>query len=499
MNDKGKMIFTSFKSPHKFTLSCFIFCWFFISSYLCFSQSREIDSLINILKSAKEDTNKVNYLNDLGRLLMLNSDFDAALVQAQRAKTLSETLNYKKGIANSYNNLGNIANDRGNYSDALNNHLFALKIRKEIGDKKGIAGSYNNSGLAYWRKGEYPKALENYFSAMKIAEELNNKNGMALLYNNIGLIYKEQQNYPEALKNYFSSLKIRKEMNHLQGIGVAYTNIGTAYYLLKNYDEALKYHFLFLEISEQTNDRERIADAQVSIAIIYDSQGKFNDAYNRYLNSLKVYEALGSKQRIAMANVNLGSVSTKIGNLKLSKKYLDNALTLSKEIGSKDFLKICYRLKAELDSTRGDFKSAFVNHKLFIAYQDSLLNEENTKKTVRAQMRFDFDKKQTADSIRNAERLKQKQLIHEEEIKQQKIFTYGGVLGFLLMLVVAGISFRAYKQKQKTNLIISAQKRLVEEHQKEIIDSIRYAQRIQQALLPNEKSISKNLKRLKDR
>jgi hypothetical protein len=41
------------------------------------------------------------------------------------------------------------------------------------------------------------------------------------------------------------------------------------------------------------------------------------------------------------------------------------------------------------------------------------------------------------------------------------------------------------------------QKKIVEEHQKEIIDSINYASRIQKALMPNEKFIDKNIKRIK--
>ena len=41
------------------------------------------------------------------------------------------------------------------------------------------------------------------------------------------------------------------------------------------------------------------------------------------------------------------------------------------------------------------------------------------------------------------------------------------------------------------------QKEIVEEKQKEILDSIRYAKRIQQSLLPTEKYIDKKFKELK--
>ena len=70
------------------------------------------------------------------------------------------------------------------------------------------------------------------------------------------------------------------------------------------------------------------------------------------------------------------------------------------------------------------------------------------------------------------------------------------LIAFLFMVIVAGVSFRAFRHKQKANEIISHQKLLVEEKQKDILDSIRYAKRIQKSLLPTEKYIEKNIIRL---
>ena len=46
-------------------------------------------------------------------------------------------------------------------------------------------------------------------------------------------------------------------------------------------------------------------------------------------------------------------------------------------------------------------------------------------------------------------------------------------------------------------MIIEKQKELVEEKQKEILDSIRYAKRIQDALLTSQTYIERNIKRLR--
>ena len=87
-------------------------------------------------------------------------------------------------------------------------------------------------------------------------------------------------------------------------------------------------------------------------------------------------------------------------------------------------------------------------------------------------------------------------LKHEQEIHQQRTYTVVGVVGFCLMIFVAIILFRSNKQKQKAKFEIERQKEMVEEKQKEIIDSITYARRIQKSLLPTEKYIHNSFKRL---
>ena len=61
------------------------------------------------------------------------------------------------------------------------------------------------------------------------------------------------------------------------------------------------------------------------------------------------------------------------------------------------------------------------------------------------------------------------------------------------MLILAIVIFRSFLQNKKKNKLIKEQKHLVEEKQREIIDSIRYAQRIQKAFMPSEKYLEKNL------
>jgi tetratricopeptide (TPR) repeat protein len=82
-----------------------------------------IDSLENILKTAKADTTKVNCLNSLSSEYMKISDYKMSMQYAESALVLANTLDYKKGIADSYYNIGNTYKNQGKYQEALNLYL----------------------------------------------------------------------------------------------------------------------------------------------------------------------------------------------------------------------------------------------------------------------------------------------------------------------------------------------------------------------------------------
>lgn len=156
--------------------------------FLVFSQQSKVDSLKNILKTTKEDTNKVNLFNDLSKQYQILSDYEMAMHYANQALILSENISlpkinkgWAKGKASALTRIGNIYHAQGSYSYALKNHLASLKIREEDGDKTSIAASYNNLGIIYSEQGNYPLSLKNHLTSLKIKEEIGDKHGADIL------------------------------------------------------------------------------------------------------------------------------------------------------------------------------------------------------------------------------------------------------------------------------------------------------------------------------
>ncbi|MEO5570381.1 MAG: tetratricopeptide repeat protein [Bacteroidia bacterium] len=411
------------------------------------------------------DSNLVNILNSLSWELKNTGDYVKAKQDADDALVISQKINFKKGTVKAYNIIGNIYMEKGNYPDALKNHIASLKSSKEIGDKKGIATSNYNIGIIYYKQGNYPDALKNYLNSLKYFEEIGFKKGIAASYSVLGIINQAQGNYLDGLKNHFASLKINEEIGDKNGIANTYTNIGIIYSKQDHYPDALNFFFISLKIREEIGDKKGVADSYGNIATIYFEQGNYLDAFKNDFAALKIREEIGDKQGITVSFNNLGEANIKLKKYTEAKKYLDKGLSLSTEIGSKDDIKTSYGHLAVLDSTiatsplttqlqKGEhWKNAYLHHKLFILYRDSLINEESTKKQTQTEMQYEFDKKEITTKA-NQEK---KDAVQQAELQKQKVIrnSFIGGAALLLLLLFGMVNRYRFKQKANKELVVA--------------------------------------------
>jgi hypothetical protein len=143
-------------------------------------------------------------------------------------------------------------------------------------------------------------------------------------------------------------------------------------------------------------------------------------------------------------------------------------------------------------------------YELYVTMKDSIYNMENRKAGFKKQFKYETEKKE-AELKATAKAEKEKlELKAAEDRKRQNIIIYSVITGLILVSVFSIFIYRSLQRNKAANKIITAQKKeveeqkhIIEEKQKEIIDSIRYAKRIQQSLLPTDKYISRNIGSLK--
>lgn len=410
------------------------------------AQNNTIDSLQSILKTAGQDTNRVNILNALSYEL-LYSNTDTTIYYATQAKNLAGKLNYSRGIASAYLRLGQAYNSLGSYDQS---QLFLSKALEFSTDKLTTAKIYVNIGINHYEMSNNPEALKNYFIGLKAFEEAGDKKAIGSVYNNIALIYTEMGNYDEALKNHLAAKKIREANGDKRGIAGSHLNIGILYFSQGNYAEALKNYFAAQKMYEALGDKNEVALTYNHIGVVYQKQQKYADALKNYFYALKIQEEVGDKEGIAVSCYNIGTAHLEHGKAREAGEWLMKSLQLAKDIGIKTTIQDAYLSLSHMDSALGDYQKAYEHHKMYIIYRDSIANTENTEKIVQQKMQYEFDKKETLSRAEQA--------VTKKELQRQKLVRNGFVGGFAVVLLFAllflGQRNKIEKEKKRSDELL---------------------------------------------
>lgn len=429
----------------------FFLCITFAALQAAAQDQPKIDSLFQVLRTAKQDTNKVLLLYELSREFF-NNDIDRAEKYSNRALFLSQKLGYKKGIALSYNNLGIINYYKAIYSVALSYHDRSLELMTEIGDKKGMAGSHNNKGAVYTEQGDYSQAIEEYLNSLHLLEEINDREGVGKSYNNIGLVYYLQGNYPQAKDYYKKALSILEQFANQAVISDILNNMGIIAYEEGKYDESLDYHFRSLGIREKAGNQRGMAGSYTNIGDVYASQETFAKALEFQKKALAIQEELGDKKGMLSSLKGIGTVLSLTGQNAEALAYMQDVIKIAGEIGAKKELRDAYNDISAIYTRMGDYKQALEFKAQYASMKDTLFSEQTHEIATNMEAKFENEKKSKEIEI-----LKRENEIQELQLGRNRILIISFTIGLVLALISVVIYARINREKRKALELLQRQ------------------------------------------
>ena len=290
------------------------------------------------------------------------------------------------------------------------------------------------------------------------------------------------------------------------GIASALNNQGMIFGNRGEYKKQIANYTTALEIKSRLGDKRGVAGNYSRLAEAHGKSGENKKAHELFDLSLKMFEELGDKENIAVGYANIGEQYYNDGNYGKAKENYLKSLELAKQLKYILLIQHVYQSLSKTFEKYNDYKSAYQYHLLYTQVKDSVLNGESSKQVAEMETKYQTEKKALQIiNLKNEKALQQSEIEKQSaEAKRQNIQKLAFAGGFVLMLILAFVVYRGYSNKKKSNEIITAQKQevelqrdIIEEKQKEIIDSIYYARRIQKSLLPTEKYIQKVFSRLK--
>jgi serine phosphatase RsbU (regulator of sigma subunit) len=421
----------------------FFFC---ICSFFVFSQDQhQIDSLEKLLPQVTIDSNRVEILNELASQVV---DIDPAksIRYSEEALKLSEKDHHERNIAKSLLNIGNGHYNLAEFKTALSYYLRSLHIQESVGNKKGMLTAAGSIGNVLLDMRQSDEALKYFQRSLALGKELGNKRGIASSLISMGTVYSDKKDYKRALDYYFEALKIFQEIDYKEAVATCYNNISDAYSYLNEYPKVIFY---------------------------------LTKAY-------ETYKEVGNIYGMSLVLNNLGDYYETIGNNEKALEYYNRGLEQAMLIGAGDRLVPAYKGISSAYKKMGRYKEALEIYEKFQQINDSIYNSENSKQIAEMQTRFETEKK-----AKEIDLLTKDKKIKEDELLRQRLISWTTAIGGILVLLLALLAIRANIQKRKANKELKEKKEkiesvynIIEVQHKDIKDSIKYAERLQSAILP---------------
>ncbi|MBN2680875.1 MAG: tetratricopeptide repeat protein [Bacteroidales bacterium] len=444
-----------------------------------FSQNYEIiDSLNQQLLYANHDTTKVS------TLLYLGDQFTSS--------------NFNKAIEY-YNKALSIAKKIPDFSNAPDNKNLGILH----------ASCYNSLGIVFFYQGEYSKALQHFQKSANIKEQYNITEKMPWL--NMGIVNFEIANYQKALQYFNQHLNFYTQNPDNVEVGNALCWIGNLNLKQEKFDLAIDYYNQYYNICSQYNDVDGMSMAASNTGTAYIGKNQYTKALEYLQKSLQIDIENKNYRGVAISYSNIGKVYKKKNDYNQAIKYYSLAINHAIELNALPLLLDFYQNITEAYEEMADYKKALGFLRLHFQVKDSLLNLEKTQKIQEVEAKYGAEKKQLEN-----QNLKKEAQLQKAENKRQRTILISLFAGLAALIIFLFFIFRLFLQKKKAHRQISekniqltmaneeikTQKEEIEAQRDEIAlhrdtvvlqkteieDSIKYAKRIQNAVMPQSKN-----------
>jgi serine phosphatase RsbU (regulator of sigma subunit) len=416
------------------------------------ASAQNLDSLQNVLNKTKQDTNYVKTLREICYYYLFErSDIEKALNFNDKAIDAAKKIKSDFWCGKLFALKAYIKqNYTSDLQEAISYNFKSLEYYDKAGNESDKVAVYINLGSQYFDYGQMTDAEKYLKLGLEIAEKYNLSEDRALINSNLGSVYAELKNYEKSMLflNEARDYYIKTE----QELEIARMDFAVANNKLKKEvpkSQKLKMASEYLDLSAIFKKYDMIdfyIGASINAVVMYNQTGEFEKALT-LLNEIKPL-----------------AESTK------NYKILSNL----------------YSTFASNAKNRGDFENEAMYLKKVMTANDSLFNETKDKVLSEVQIKYQTEKIESQNELlqKNSE-IKDLELSKKDiEIAQSNTVKFALLGGLTLIVVFTFFLYNRFKITNRQKKTIEHQKILVEEKQKEITDSIKYAQRLQEAILP---------------
>jgi len=438
------------------------------------AQNAKIDSLLKILPTLSQDTNRVNVLNELSWEFH-RIDIEETLCYGNQSLELAKSINFPKGKGRALNLSAIALSTQGHANQAIQLNEQCLRIGDSLQNDFLRSVAINDLAITFADKGMFEKALIYFQRALEIGIDSKDTTLHIFALHNISILQYSNGNSDKAKEYACQAIDIGEQSKDPLVLSGIYMD--KAYIELDNYafEEAAINFEKACNIAETVNDKSIMAEAKKELGLIYidlSLHKKTLESDNVYKET-RIEEGLNSLDESLQLAQEVGDgflevlimmgVSEAHEKLKDWDKVIEIDTNILQNMEGAFFSELKADVKKHLSKAyeeKKDFENAYKYHKQYIALKDSTFSKDKTKAILEIEEKFQVKAKEHENDLLKAEQKAQALTIQGHE----RLNTYLGVI-LLLLSALGFMTYRAYKAKNASNKLLEQK---VKERTKEL-------------------------------
>ena len=387
---------------------------------------------------------------------------DSAIAYTKQALSLSQQLLDTPNQIFMLTRLGSGYPAFESKQQSIDYFTHGLELAEAIGDEKGISSILQFFAGFYMEQFDYRKALEYEQMALDHFRRSEDTTGIANVYAHLGGLHFSVQEYEMALKYLLTALALTEKDNAPSLVNLYLGNIAATYSLMGQPDNAAVFYQCQLQNASELQDSLALAQCYLSLGGFSIKQSDFDAAIRYYESALVLFQNDHFIANKINGYSGLVEVYMALGQYEKAMTFNNMAIGLVQREGSPETLNYLWKDQSLLYEKTNQPVKALIAYKQFILYRDSTINLSKRSEFARQDLQYNFEKQALADSLFQANILNLNQL----KLQRQRIFTYSGLGGSILLLSMFTFLYRSYRQKQKSNRELAIAKDRAEQSEK---------------------------------
>ncbi|MCL3780888.1 histidine kinase [Prolixibacteraceae bacterium JC049] len=315
-----------------------------------------------------------------------------------------------------------------------------LAQKHNIPQKEGLA--YEVLSLRQRKLGNYAEAVQASFSALKIYDRLEMHKAKAVLQLQIGTHYANDKDFINATHYLNLALHNFRSRKDTSNLALTLINIGEAYRSMHEPDSAITCFSECLELNKilKRSIIEGYCLGNMGLAQLEKKQ--YEVAQKNILDAITILKKLKDIYSVVIYEAYLGKLYAEKGEQEKAEKLLQKNLILAKENQLREQVRDINKDLAEFYEKRTQYQKALYHHKLYLAYNDSLVDKDNIRKMERIKSEYLLEKKEA--NI---------QFLHQLNNSRVR-FIYVISISAAVLLILSGFLFRSRKLLKNANAVV---------------------------------------------